>query len=128
VWLSRDGTMIRANQGRSLDLQLGLSPVEPLPVLFHGTADRFLDRIRIEGLNWINPRHVHLSSCADQAYRVGARHGDPVVLAVEAGRLFHDAMEFFVSANGVWLRDAVSPTYLRVLSADSGFGPDGNTR
>ncbi|HLM67748.1 MAG TPA: RNA 2'-phosphotransferase, partial [Longimicrobium sp.] len=48
--LSADGAMIRASQGHSVEVELGLEAVEPPPVLFHGTATRFLDSIRRDGL------------------------------------------------------------------------------
>jgi putative RNA 2'-phosphotransferase len=48
--LSADGTRIRAAQGHSVEVVLGVEPIEPLETLYHGTATRFLDSIRAEGL------------------------------------------------------------------------------
>jgi putative RNA 2'-phosphotransferase len=48
----------------------------------------------------------------DTAERVGQRHGKPVVLRVEAQRLFEDGFEFFRADNGVWLTDKVPAVYL----------------
>ncbi|HKV41039.1 MAG TPA: RNA 2'-phosphotransferase, partial [Blastocatellia bacterium] len=39
---SEDRTRIRANQGHSTGIDLGLEPLIPPPVLYHGTASRFL--------------------------------------------------------------------------------------
>jgi putative RNA 2'-phosphotransferase len=110
--LSGDGAMIRASQGHSVQVELGLEPVEPPPVLFHGTATRFLDSIRRDGLVPGSRRHVHLSADADTATTVGARHGRPAVLRIDAARMHAGGHLFFRSANGVWLTDAVPAEYL----------------
>lgn len=112
--LSEGGAMIRASQGHSVEVELGLEPVEPPPVLFHGTATRFLDSIRREGLVPGSRRHVHLSADADTATTVGARHGRPAALRIDAARMHADGHRFFRSANGVWLADAVPAEYLEV--------------
>src|SRR5262245_29644861 len=39
--LSEDGLQIRANQGHSIEVELGYAPTAPPEILFHGTADRF---------------------------------------------------------------------------------------
>lgn len=110
--VSTDGAMIRASQGHSVEVELGLEPVDPPPVLFHGTATRFLDSIRREGLLRGSRRHVHLSADGETATMVGARHGRPAVLRIDAARMHADGHRFFRSANGVWLTDAVAAEYL----------------
>jgi putative RNA 2'-phosphotransferase len=110
--LSDDCAMIRASQGHSVEVELGLAPVEPPPVLFHGTATRFLDSIRREGLVPGSRRQVHLSADVDTARTVGARHGRPAILRIDAARMHADGHRFFRSANGVWLVDAVPAEYL----------------
>src|SRR5215211_6993943 len=40
--LSDDGLRIRANQGHSVDVQLGYEPTEPPEILYHGTAQQFV--------------------------------------------------------------------------------------
>ncbi len=82
---SPDGRLIRANQGHSVEVDLGLVPVEPPDLLYHGTVERFLDSIRNQGLLRGNRHHVHLSTDRETAARVGQRRGRPVVLVVEAG-------------------------------------------
>jgi len=110
---SADRTRIRANQGHSLPVDLGLVPVEPPELLYHGTVLRFLDLIRRDGLTKGNRHHVHLSPDIQTATKVGQRRGRPVILVIDAGRMFRDAHKFFRSENGVWLTDAVPPAYLR---------------
>ena len=108
-------TRIRANQGHSVEVDLDLAPRDPPGVLYHGTARARLEKITAEGLHRMGRHHVHLSPDAETAHRVGARHGKPVVLEVAAGRMAADGHVFYVSDNGVWLTDAVPPTYLTAL-------------
>ena len=110
--LSADGRRIRANQGHSIPVDLGLAPRRPPAHLYHGTADRFVDSIRRDGLRPQRRNHVHLSPDAATATRVGARHGRPVVLVIEAERLHADGHVFYLAENGVWLTDRVPPEYI----------------
>lgn len=110
--ISPDGLRIRANQGHSLAVDLGLQPVRPPEVLFHGTATRFLESIRSTGLRPQSRQHVHLSLDAEAATRVGQRHGKPVVLQVRAAALFDAGTPFYLSENGVWLTPAVPLRYV----------------
>ncbi|MCL4205496.1 MAG: RNA 2'-phosphotransferase [Pirellulaceae bacterium] len=110
---SADGSRIRANQGHSLPVDLGLAPVEPPELLYHGTVSRFLESIRRDGLTKGKRHHVHLSPDIQTATKVGQRRGRPVVLVIEAGRMFREGHTFYRSENGVWLTDAVPPDYLR---------------
>ncbi|MFD6951890.1 RNA 2'-phosphotransferase [Nocardiopsis sp. TSRI0078] len=110
--LSPDGTRIRAQQGHSVDVDLGLEPRTPPALLHHGTVGRFLPAITTEGLRPMRRHDVHLSPDAETARRVGARRGAPVVLTVAAGRMHDDGHVFRVTGNGVWLVAAVPPEYL----------------
>jgi putative RNA 2'-phosphotransferase len=110
--LSPDGQRIRANQGHSVQVELGYTPQPPPELLYHGTASRHLEAIRTEGLQRGSRHHVHLSPDADTAHRVGQRHGSPVVLTVRAGEMSRAGHPFFVSDNGVWLVESVPPQFL----------------
>ena len=110
-----DRVRIRANQGHSTDVDLQLRKETPPAVLFHGTCTRFLDTILSEGLRKMKRHHVHLSIDAETATKVGRRHGNPVVLEVDAAGMVDAGYEFFVSENGVWLTDAVPPKFLKVI-------------
>ena len=68
-----------------------------------------------EGLQKMARHHVHLSRDAETARIVGARHGRPVIFAVDAAAMQQAGHLFYCSANGVWLVDAVPPAYLRLL-------------
>jgi putative RNA 2'-phosphotransferase len=107
-----DGSRIRANQGHSIDVSLDLPEAEPPAVLHHGTVADALPSIRAEGLRPMRRHDVHLSADVETATRVGARRGAPVVLAIDAAAMRRDGHVFRVSANGVWLTQAVPPSYL----------------
>lgn len=111
---SEDGARIRASQGHSVAVELGYEPAVPPPLLYHGTAERFLASILATGLDRRERHHVHLSAAEATARQVGGRHGRPVVLHVEASRMHADGVAFFVTANGVWLVEHVPPRYLVV--------------
>ncbi|AKN69077.1 RNA 2'-phosphotransferase [Streptomyces sp. PBH53] len=108
-----EGGRIRANQGHSIAVDLGLPPATPPPYLYHGTVARHLDAIRREGLRPMTRHAVHLSADRETATRVGARRGRPVVLSIDAGAMHRDGHVFHISANGVWLTSTVPPRYLR---------------
>jgi putative RNA 2'-phosphotransferase len=110
---NEDKTRIRASQGHSIGVDLQLREAEPPAVLYHGTASRFLKSILASGLRAGARQHVHLSSDAQTAMRVGARHGFPAVLKVDAARMLADGIVFYQSDNGVWLTGDVRPGYLR---------------
>ena len=111
--ISDDGLRIRANQGHSLSaVDIGLPPSTPPAVLYHGTASRFVDAIRAGGLLPGSRNHVHLSSNHETAVAVGARHGKPVVLTVDAAAMQAQGHVFYVSDNGVWLTPAVPVAFI----------------
>jgi putative RNA 2'-phosphotransferase len=110
--LSPDGARIRANQGHSIPVELGLAPRDPPEHLFHGTALHNLESIRRNGLQAGKRTHVHLSRDPATAHRVGQRHGRPVVLTVAAGAMHRHGHVFLRSENGVWLTAGVPPAFI----------------
>ena len=110
---SEDGQRIRANQGHSVEVDLGLTPVPPPEILYHGTVEKFLPSIRNEGLRKGERHHVHLSADETTAIKVGERRGQPVILKIAAGKMHADGHPFFLSANGVWLTDHVPVLYIQ---------------
>jgi putative RNA 2'-phosphotransferase len=104
---------IRASQGHSVPVDLGLAPQPPPPRLYHGSNAAVLDSIRATGLHRGRRHHVHLSADIDTARRVGARRaGTVLVLTVDAQAMADNGHLFYRSANGVWLTDAVPARYL----------------
>lgn len=110
--LSGDGTRIRANQGHSVEVELGFEPATPPPILHHGTVAEVLHLIRADGLCKMSRHHVHMSADEETARRVGSRRGRPVVLRVDASRMHAAGHAFFVSANGVWLAEHVPAAFI----------------
>jgi putative RNA 2'-phosphotransferase len=106
---------IRANQGHSVTVDLELPVAVPPDVLYHGTASRFRAAIERDGLRRRARHHVHLSREAATAQAVGARHGAPVILQIDARAMAQAGFEFRCSENGVWLVDSVPPQFLRVI-------------
>lgn len=117
--LSDDGSRIRAAQGHSVGVDLGLASIAPPAVLYHGTAVRSLESILTEGLKPGRRQKVHLSLDQATARAVGERHGKPVVLQVAAGEMHGHGSAFWRAENGVWLTDAVPPRYLSVPGTDA---------
>jgi putative RNA 2'-phosphotransferase len=107
---------IRAAQGHSVDVDLGLEPVAPPAVLYHGTVERFVPSILGTGLRPGSRQFVHLSPDVAAARVIGRRRGAPVVLVVDAAGAHAAGHTFRRASNGVWLTDAVPPGYLRLLS------------
>ena len=114
--LSDNGERIRASQGHSVKVDLGLPPALPPEILYHGIASRFLESILAGGLHSANRQHVHLSPDVATAMRVGQRHGSPVVLVIRSGEMAVAGHTFFVSANGVWLTDRVPQEFISVAA------------
>jgi putative RNA 2'-phosphotransferase len=110
--LDAAGRRIRANQGHSIEVDLGLEPVEPPRLLFHGTARSFLPSIRDAGLHAAERQYVHLSQDEATAIKVGRRHGPPVVLRIDALGMRQAGHVFFRSTNGVWLTEAVPSEFI----------------
>jgi putative RNA 2'-phosphotransferase len=110
--LNADGSRIRANQGHSVDVDLGLADSEPPELLYHGTATRFVASIRAQGLLPNERQYVHLSPTQLIARKVGARHGKPLVLTVLARQLHDTGQPFYHSPNGVWLTRSVPSRFL----------------
>lgn len=112
---SDDGTRIRASQGHSFSVDLGLEPMTPPNVLFHGTVAAVIPAILAEGLQKQQRHHVHLSADVETAKQVGGRRGKPVILEVAALQLHGAGHAFYRSANGVWLTDSVPAEFLREM-------------
>ena len=111
---NEDKTLIRANHGHSVSVDVELKETQPPEFLYHGTADRFLASIMIEGLKPMSRLYVHLSADVETAEKVGKRHGRPVILKVNSGAMYKDGIKFYRSENGVWLVRNVNPEYLDI--------------
>lgn len=113
---SDDKTLIRANQGHSVPVDVELKEQEPPEFLYHGTTDKFLESISENGIKHMSRLYVHLSSNIETAIKVGKRHGNPIVLKVRSGDMAKDGIKFYLSENGVWLTKYVDSKYVTLES------------
>lgn len=109
------GSLIRANQGHSVEIDLQLEPAIPPKILYHGTEHGAVEAISQNGLNRMSRHHVHLSHDFETAIKVGSRHGKPVVFVVDAAAMHEAGYMFYCSENGVWLVDCVPTEYLHKI-------------
>ncbi len=109
---NEDKTLIRANQGHSIPVDVELDEVEPPEELWHGTGEKYVASIDKQGLIPKNRLYVHLSKDKDTAFNVGKRHGKPVLYIIKAGEMYRDGYKFFLSKNGVWLTKEAPVQYL----------------
>lgn len=109
-----DHTLIRANQGHSIPVDVELEAIKPPEYLYHGTAVKYIDSIRETGLIPKSRLYVHLSEDVDTAMSVGNRHGKPFIYRVCSGKMYRDGFIFYKSKNGVWLTKQVPVEYLEV--------------
>jgi putative RNA 2'-phosphotransferase len=106
---------IRANQGHSIEVDLGLKIETPPEFLYHGTFAKAVNSIWRDGLLKMNRHAVHMASETTTAATVGRRSGTPVGFKILAAQMHTNGFDFYVSANGVWLTDQVPPRYLERL-------------
>lgn len=109
---NEDKTLIRANQGHSIPVDVELEEVVPPEVLYHGTGEKYVASIDAQGLIPKSRLYVHISLDKETARIVGARHGKPVIYEVKSGEMHRDGFKFYRSANGVWLTKEVPVKYL----------------
>ena len=112
---NEDKTLIRANQGHSIPVDVELPEVTPPAVLYHGTGLKYKESIDKQGLIPKSRLYVHLSGDVDTARKVGQRHGKPVIYTVDAAAMHADGYTFYRSVNGVWLTKEVPSRYLSVI-------------
>lgn len=109
---NEDKTMIRANQGHSVPVDVELEEKQPPKFLYHGTGEKYVKSIDKTGLVPKSRLYVHLSKDIATAEQVGRRHGKEIVYQVSAGQMYKDGYKFFLSANNVWLTKEVPVKYL----------------
>ena len=110
---NEDHTKIRARQGHSINVDVGLTEAEPPEVLYHGTSNDVIDSIMKEGIKKGTRLYVHLSKDKETATNVGSRHGTPVILTINAKKMYEDGIKFYLSNNGVWMTDYVDNKYIK---------------
>ena len=107
-----DKTLIRANQGHSIPVDVELEEKCPPEFLYHGTGEKYTESIDKIGLIPKSRLYVHLSKDITTAEQVGKRHGKEIVYQVNAGQMYKDGYKFFLSVNNVWFTKEVPVKYL----------------
>ncbi|HOJ77030.1 MAG TPA: RNA 2'-phosphotransferase [Bacillota bacterium] len=110
---NEDKSLIRANQGHSVPVDVELDEATPPELLWHGTGEKFVASIDAQGLIPKSRLYVHLSKDKETAITVGARHGKPVLYCVKSREMARDGYKFYLSKNGVWLVKKVPVKYLK---------------
>jgi putative RNA 2'-phosphotransferase len=110
---NEDKTLIRANQGHSIPVDVELTEAAPPELLWHGTGEKYAASIDTQGLLPMSRLYVHLSKDEQTAVKVGERHGRPVLYCVKSGEMSRDGYKFYLSKNGVWLTKRVPVKYLK---------------
>ena len=108
-----DKTLIRANQGHSVKVDVELEEKTPPEFLYHGTGEKYVQSIDAVGLMPKGRLYVHLSKDEDTALNVGKRHGKPVIYKLLSGQMSKDGFRFYLSKNDVWLIKEVPVRYLQ---------------
>ena len=105
---NEDKTLIRANQGHSVAVDVELEEAPPKE-LWHGTGEKYTASIEAQGLIPKSRLYVHLSKDRETAGKI------------KSGEMRADGYPFFLSKNGVWLTKEVPVRYLkRVADAAEG--------
>ncbi len=97
---NEDMTLLRANQGHSIPVDVELEEVVPPDYLYHGTGEKYMESIDRQGLIPKSRLYVHLSEDSDTAVIVGSRHGKPIIYRVKSGRCIRMDL-FFTSLSMV---------------------------
>ena len=113
-----DCTKIRANQGHSFKVDVEMEVLAPPDILYHGTAEKYIESIRREGILRRNRNYVHLSRDVETAIKVGSRHGRAVVLKIDTRQMYADGHIFLLSANGVWQTEHVPYSYVTEVTTE----------
>ena len=112
---NEDKTLIRANQGHSIPVDVELEKKIPPNVLYHGTGEKYVSLIDRQGLVPKTRLYVHLSKDVETARNVGSRHGKPVIYEIDAAGMVVDNYDFYLSVNGVWLTKRVPIKYMKKI-------------
>lgn len=104
---------IRAYYGHSVPMKIVKEEKKPPRVLYHGTARKFLNSIKENGLLPKGRQYVHLSQDIETARNVGMRHGkQPCVLKINAAQAYQDGIKFYYGNEKVWLADDIPSKYI----------------
>ena len=111
-----DKSKIRALQGHTIKVDVGLKKTVPPHYLYAGTSqENYKKIIKSGGLDKMKRLYVHLTDNIETAKDVGKRHDrkkEPVVLKIDSLKMYFDGFIFYLSDNNVWLTDNVPFKYI----------------
>lgn len=107
-----DKSKVRALYGHSVEVDLLLRKQEPPLRLLHGTALKYIESIRKNGIKSQSRQYVHLTEDPDLAIKTGTRHGQAILLAIDSNSMFSDGYDFYKTNNGMWLTSEVPVQYI----------------
>lgn len=112
---SNDKTMIRANQGHSLDfVNINFTEVIPDCKLYHGTTLDNYNKIKNSGLKPMKRHYVHLTPDLNVAIDNAKRWNKPfVILEIDCENMIKNNINFYKSENNVYLVKEVLPEYIK---------------
>ncbi len=107
---------IRAFYGHSIPMKILKEEKMPPDFLYHGTARRFLESIRENGLLPQRRQYVHLSQDIETAEKVGSRHDNkPCILIIDAKKAWNEGIKFYLGNEKVWLADTIPSRYIKEM-------------
>ncbi len=112
---SEDAKNVRALYGHSNHVRIYWDVAIPPKILYHGTAKKNLNAILQEGLKSMDRQYVHLSETIEDAIKVGKRHGEPVVLAIDTQKVIDDGGCFYRVPNVIWLSEKIKSQYIYII-------------
>lgn len=111
------GGKIRALYGHSTSKRIKIEEKKPPEILYHGTAKRFIDRIKDTGLLPMGRQYVHLSTDVDTAQIVGKRRDSkPIILKIKSDVAYQEGVKFYQGNENIWLADKIDSKYIPPLS------------
>lgn len=105
--------LIRATHGHSFPVLLDDKAQTPPEILYHGTAEKSLLKIKEQGILPMSRKFVHLSENKQMAVSVAKRHGKPYIIEVLAKELENDGWQFYKTSDNVWLTEKIPVKYLK---------------
>ena len=107
---------IRAMYGHSIPMHIVKEKKIPPDKLYHGTARRFIESIKNNGLLSMSRQYVHLSADIDTARKVGLRRDNsPCILEIDSKRAYENGVKFYHGNEKVWLADKIPSGYIKEL-------------
>ena len=110
-----DGYYIRANQGHSknigdsIDTNIMMTRIDnPINRVYHGTYVKYLDKIKMEGLNRMSRKHIHIAKSIDA--KSGKRNDCNVTIYIDMKKAMEDGIVFYESSNNVILTEGIDGT------------------